>query len=54
MTPLTKLITIFYVLNGVILLLMMFDVVRRQRHWDLGRSPEEGIFLDENPTSSVE
>jgi carbon starvation protein CstA len=50
-TPLTKLITIFYVLNGVMLLLMMFDGVRKQRHWDLGRSSEEGIYLDENPSS---
>ena len=29
----TKLITIFYSLNGVILLLTMFDVVRRLRQW---------------------
>ncbi len=29
--PITKLITIFYGLNGVILLLTMFDVVRRVR-----------------------
>jgi voltage-gated potassium channel len=32
-TPLTKLITIFYGLNGVILLLMLFDVVRQLRGW---------------------
>jgi len=31
--PITKLITIFYGLNGVILLLTMFDVVRRVRQW---------------------
>lgn len=37
----TKLITIFYGLNGVILLLTMFDVVRRVRHWgEPGRSIE--------------
>ncbi len=53
-TPLTKLITIFYVLNGVILLLMIFDVVRTQRHWNPGGASEEGVLLDENPTSSVE
>ena len=35
-TPLTKLITIFYGLNGVILLLMLFDVVRTLRGWNLG------------------
>lgn len=37
-TPLTKLITIFYGLNGVILLLMLFDVVRTLRGWHLGES----------------
>ena len=31
----TKLITIFYGLNGVILLLTMFDVVRRVRQWGI-------------------
>ena len=39
-TPLTKLITIFYGLNGVIILLMLFDVVRRARRWDLRARPE--------------
>jgi hypothetical protein len=34
-TPLTKLITIFYGLNGVIILLMLFDTVRRLRRWEL-------------------
>jgi len=34
-TPLTKLITIFYGLNGIILLLLLFDVVRKVRSWDL-------------------
>jgi voltage-gated potassium channel len=34
-TPLTKLITIFYGLNGVILLLMLFDVVRQLRGWTI-------------------
>jgi hypothetical protein len=44
-TPLTKLITIFYGLNGVILLLMLFDVVRTLRGWSLdniGERNEEG------------
>ncbi len=50
-TPLTKLITIFYGLNGVILLLMMFDIVRTKRRWDLGRPSEEDLLLDENPPS---
>ena len=40
-TPLTKLITIFYGLNGVIILLMLFDVVRRVRRWELGGRSEE-------------
>ena len=31
----TKVITIFYGLNGVILLLTMFDVVRRVRQWEI-------------------
>lgn len=34
-TPLTKLVTIFYGLNGVILLLMLFDVVRQLRGWTI-------------------
>jgi voltage-gated potassium channel len=38
-TPLTKLITIFYGLNGVILLLMLFDVVRSVRKWNVGERP---------------
>jgi carbon starvation protein CstA len=33
--PITKLITIFYSLNGVVLLGLIFDVVRRLRGWDL-------------------
>ncbi len=40
-TPLTKLITIFYGLNGVIILLMLFDAVRRVRRWDLSTRWEE-------------
>jgi len=40
-TPLTKLITMFYGVNGVIVLLMLFDVVRRLRRWDLGARSEK-------------
>ena len=40
-TPLTKLITIFYGLNGIILVLMVFDVVRRVRRWEVSRSPDQ-------------
>ncbi|MCK4975456.1 MAG: two pore domain potassium channel family protein [Anaerolineales bacterium] len=39
-TPPTKLITIFYGLNGVILLLMLLDAVRRIRKWDVGNRTE--------------
>ena len=42
-TPLTKLITIFYGLNGVILLLMLFDVVRTLRGWDISASSSEEV-----------
>ena len=41
-TPITKLITIFYGLNGVVILLMLFDVVRRVRRWDLSERSEKG------------
>lgn len=39
--PITKLITIFYGLNGVILLLMLFDVIRTVRGWELDDVPNE-------------
>ena len=42
--PVTKLITIFYGLNGVILLLMLFDVIRQVRGWTIENrktKPEE-------------
>ena len=35
-TPATKIITIFYGLNGIILILMLFDVIRKLRGWDIG------------------
>ena len=35
-TPLTKLITIFYALNGVMVLLMLFDAIRHLRGWEIG------------------
>jgi hypothetical protein len=37
----TKLVTIFYGVNGIILLLLIFDVVRRVRGWDLPNVPRE-------------
>lgn len=39
--PVTKLITIFYGLNGIILLLMLFDVIRTLRGWDLSNVPKD-------------
>lgn len=39
--PLTKVITIFVSLNGVIVLLMLIDVVRRVRSWDVPARPLE-------------
>jgi hypothetical protein len=39
-TPVTKLITIFYGVNGVIVLLMLFDVIRRKRRWEIGDRSE--------------
>ena len=35
-TPVTKVITIFYGINGVVLILMLFDVIRKLRGWDIG------------------
>lgn len=39
--PVTKLITIFYGLNGIVLLLLLFDVIRRLRGWDLSEVSED-------------
>lgn len=38
--PATKIITIFYGLNGIILILMLFDVIRTVRGWDIKQSPK--------------
>jgi len=38
--PITKLITIFYGINGIILLLMVFDIIRTVRNWDSDRLAE--------------
>lgn len=40
--PVTKLITIFYGLNGIILLLMVFDVVRTLRGWEIRDVSQDG------------
>ena len=34
-TPLTKLITIYYGINGIMVLLLLYDAVRRLRHWEI-------------------
>jgi len=34
-TSITKLITIFYGINGVIVLLTFFDIIRRYRHMEM-------------------
>ncbi len=39
--PVTKLITIFYGLNGIVLILMLFDAIRTLRGWDLGGVTKE-------------
>ena len=33
--PVTKIITIFYGLNGIVLILMLFDIIRTLRGWDI-------------------
>ena len=33
--PVTKVITIFYGLNGIVLLLILFDIIRTLRGWSL-------------------
>jgi len=35
--PVTKLITIFYGINGIVLLLMFFDIIRTARGWNLDK-----------------
>ncbi|MFC2055286.1 potassium channel family protein [Chloroflexota bacterium] len=40
-TPLSKLITIFYGVNGIMMLLMLFDMVRTLRGWEVARQPKE-------------
>ena len=46
-TPLTKIITVFYGLNGIILLLMFFDVIRTLRGWEL-RDMKNGADEDDD------
>jgi voltage-gated potassium channel len=46
-TPLTKIITIFYSINGIILLLMLFDVIRTLRGWELKGQTKPSAENDE-------
>ena len=45
-TPLAKLITIFYSINGVIMLLFLFDMVRTVRGWQHGQQLTTGTDTD--------
>jgi hypothetical protein len=48
-TPLTKLITIFYGVNGVVVLLAFFDVIRRYRTLKItGNGSDENNGSDDN------
>lgn len=37
-TPITKLITIYFGINGIMVLLLLYDAVRRLRHWEISDS----------------
>lgn len=39
--PATKLITIFYGVNGIIIILMLFDVIRTYRGWEIPDEAEK-------------
>lgn len=38
--PVTKLITIFFAINGIVLLLTLFDAVRKLRGWEPDTNPQ--------------
>lgn len=44
-TPVTKLITVFYGINGIVVLLTFFDIVRRYRHLEI---PGEGTRSEDH------
>jgi hypothetical protein len=46
-TPITKLITIFYGINGIMVLLLLYDAVRRLRHWEIPDN-DSGNINDSN------
>jgi hypothetical protein len=43
-TPLTKIITIFYGINGIIVLLMLYDIIRHSRHLELPDEDSESTL----------
>jgi hypothetical protein len=48
-TPLTKLITIFYGINGIVVLLAFFDIIRRYRTLKItGNGRDENNSSDDN------
>lgn len=47
-TSLTKLITIFYGLNGIVLILILFDIIRSLRGWDFRQPPTDVEKLENN------
>ena len=40
-TPVTKIITIFYGLNGIVLILVLFDIIRTLRGWNINKPPTD-------------
>lgn len=47
--PLAKIITIFYGINGIILLLTLFDIIRRYRHLEIsGNENDENDDYNES------
>lgn len=52
--PVTKLITIFYGINGIILLLMFFDIIRTARGWNLDKLSKRAEEQDANDNSAME
>ena len=55
--PVTKLLTIFYGLNGIVLLLMLFDVIRTLRGWDIsqriGGAEEDDNWSEPSPVKKA-
>jgi len=52
--PATKLLTIFYGINGIILLLMFFDIIRMARGWDFGKLPKRAEDKDAKEYSPMD